>query len=70
MIDDRLRESENGKLWRKMEHRAAPDFLLFSEADGDTADMLLSRLDALNVEGMLNIRPSLKTLKSHVWAVK
>lgn len=48
-----------------MEHRAAPDFLLFSEADGDTADMLLSRLDALNVEGMLNIKPSLKTLKSH-----
>lgn len=32
-----------------MEHWDAPDFLLFSEADGDTADMLLSRLDALNV---------------------
>lgn len=48
-----------------MEHWDAPDFLLFSEADGDTADMLLSRLDALNVDGMLNIKPSLKTLKSH-----
>lgn len=49
---------------RKWNTGDAPDFLLSSEADGDTADMLLSRLDALNVEGMLNIRLSLKTLKS------
>ena len=55
---------------RKWNTGDAPDFLLSSEADGDTADMLLSRLDALNVEGMLNIRLSLKTLKSPAWVVK
>lgn len=67
---ERQSESENGKFWQKREHWDAPDFLLSSEADGDTADTMLSRLDSPNVKGMLNIKPSLKTLESHAWVVK
>lgn len=64
-MNERLRESENGKFGQKREHRDAPNFMLSTEADGDTADAMLSRLDSLNVKGMLNIKPSLKTLESH-----